>query len=108
MPYWREGGGGGHYKKHTMISVLGVCVVLCTLSDNTYVHVHVCGSARSGGGAHMKWTCHMEATSNIFAPPLEVLGHDVATHVEPKPAPRICHVLCTCHTVYHVTHCCHY
>ena len=49
MPYWRgEGGGGGHYKKHTTISVLAVCVVLCTLSDNTYVHVHVCGSARSG------------------------------------------------------------
>ena len=36
-------------------------------------------------------------TSNIFAPPLELLGHDVATHVEPKPAPRICHV--------HVTQC---
>ena len=55
MPYWRgEGGGGGHYKKHTTISVLAVCVVLCTLSDNTYVHVHVCGSARSSGGAHMK------------------------------------------------------
>ena len=65
MPYWRgEGGGGGHYKKHTMISVLAVCVVLCSLSDNTYVHVHVCGSARSGGGAHMKWTCHMEAHDN--------------------------------------------
>ena len=40
-------------KKHTTISVLAVCVVLCTLSDNTYVHVHVCGSARSRGGAHM-------------------------------------------------------
>ena len=59
-----ERSGGGHYKKHTTISVLAVCVVLCTLSDNTYVHVHVCGSARSGGGAHMKWTCHMEAHDN--------------------------------------------
>ena len=67
MPYWRgEGGGGGHYKKHTTISVLAMCVVLCTvtLSDNTYVHVHVCGSARSGGGAHVKWMCHMEAHDN--------------------------------------------
>ena len=28
-------------------------------------------------------------TSNTFAPPLELFGDDVATHVEPKPAPRI-------------------
>ena len=47
--------------KHTTISVLAV---LCTLSDNTYVHVHVCGSARSGGGPHMKWKCHIEAHDN--------------------------------------------
>ena len=39
MPYWRESDGGGHYKKHSTISVLAVCVVLCTLSDNTYVAV---------------------------------------------------------------------
>ena len=43
------------------ISVLAVCVLLCSLSDNTYVHVHVCGA---GGGAHMKWTWHMEAHDN--------------------------------------------
>ena len=53
-------------KNNTKISVLAVCTVLCTLSDNTctYVHVRACGSARSGGGAHMKWTCHMEAHGN--------------------------------------------
>ena len=41
------------------------CRVFCVVhSECTYVHVHVCGSARSGGGAHMKWTCHMEAHGN--------------------------------------------
>ena len=34
--------------------VIAMCVVLCTMSDSTYVHVHVCGSARTGGGAHVK------------------------------------------------------
>ena len=47
-------------KNNTKISVLAVCVVLCTLSDNTctYVQVHVCGSARSGGAQvkkHVRW-----------------------------------------------------
>ena len=28
------------------------------------MHVHVCGSARSGGGAHVRETCHMEAHDN--------------------------------------------
>ena len=80
--------------------MLAVCVVLWTLSDNTctYVQVHVCDSAWSGGGAIWRLMTieTRKETFNIFAPPLEVLGHDVATLVGPKSALHICHVLCTC------------
>ena len=43
---------------------LCACVCCVVHTECTYVHVHVCGSARSGGGAHLKWTCHMEAHDN--------------------------------------------
>ena len=41
---------------HTMAIVIAMCVVSCKLSYNTHVHVNECGSARSGGGAHVRYT----------------------------------------------------